>query len=61
MNKIMTVTGALLLGATWTFLFFQLEGSREAMHVGIAYLAGMVTAALPAIDHIFPHRGANSL
>ena len=61
MNKIMTVVGALLLGATWTFLFFQLEGSREAMLVGIAYLAGMVTAALPAIDHIFPHRGASRL
>ena len=61
MNKIITVTSAFALGATWVFLFFQLEGSREAMLVGIAYLAGMVTTLLPAIDHIFPHRGANRL
>ena len=61
MNKIMTVTGALLLGAIWTFLFFQLEGQREAMLVGIAYFAGMVTTLLPAIDHIFPHRGTSRL
>ena len=54
MNRIITIAGAFALGATWVFLFFQLEGSREAMLVGIAYLAGMVTASLPAIDHIVP-------
>ena len=54
MNRIITIAGAFVLGAIWVFLFFQLEGSREAMLVGIAYLAGMVTTLLPAIDHIVP-------
>ena len=54
MNRIITIAGAFALGAVWVVLFFQLEGSREAMLVGIAYLAGMVTTLLPAIDHIVP-------
>jgi len=61
MNKIITITGSALVGAIAVFLFFQVHGEREALLVSIAFMAGMMTAALPAIDHIFPHREANRL
>ena len=54
MNKIMTVLAAAALGATLVFLFFELEGQREAIFAGLSYLAGIVTALLAAIDRIIP-------
>ena len=54
MNKIMTITGSAIVGAIAVFLFFQVHSEREALLVSIAFMAGMMTAALPAIDHIFP-------
>ena len=53
MNKIITITGSALVGAIAVFLFFQVHSEREALLVSIAFMAGMMTAALPAIDHIF--------
>jgi len=53
-NKIMTITGSAIVGAIAVFLFFQVHSEREALLVSIAFMAGMMTAVLPAIDHIFP-------
>ena len=54
MNKIMTITGSAIVGAIAVFLFFQVHSEREALLVSIAFMAGMMTAALPA-DPIGPH------
>ena len=54
MNKIITITGSAIVGAIAVFLFFQVHSEREALLVSIAFMAGMMTAVLPAIDHIFP-------
>jgi hypothetical protein len=55
-NKIMTVIGSFALGATLVFLFVELRTwpPQLVVFAGVSYLAGIVTALLPAIDHIFP-------
>ena len=60
MNKIMTLTGSAIVGAIAVFLFFQIHSEREALLITIAFMAGIMTAILPAIDHIFPREERES-